>query len=603
MTEQRFRLHNVLREERDDGSILLRSGYELTTPAETTGDWLHKWAAEAPDRVFIAERQGAGWREVTYAQALEMVRNIAAALVGRGMGPDTPIIVMSGNGVDHGLLALAAQYVGIPMTPVAEQYALIHGAHGRLKHAIELTKPKMGYADDGARYAEALALPEVAALDLLVSRHAGEGQTLFEDLLKGDDSVDIDAVHATVGPDTVAKVLLTSGSTSNPKGVITTHRMMCANQEQIADALPFLRQKPPVIVDWLPWNHVFGGSHNFNMMLANGGSIYIDDGKPVKNLIDRTIENLRMVSASCWFNVPVGFGMVVEAMKTDVELRKSVFKELDMVFYAGASLPQEIWAAMEDMAREVRGELPLMTSSWGMTETAPATIIQHEPIDRAGVIGVPMTGVTVKLIPDEDMRCEVRVKGPNIMPGYFEDPEKTAEAFDEEGFLLTGDAMKFVDNNDANKGLTFDGRISEDFKLLSGTWVRAANLRLEMLPLLDGIAADVVMTGADRSQIGLLIVPNMPALKAGGYEVSEDNGALVGEALLNDIEHRLAERAREISGSAMRISRALVMAEPPSMGDGEVTAKGNLNFRKILTRRADLLNRLYDDNDPATVSV
>ncbi len=604
MTEDsRYLAHKVKREDRADGSILLRSAYPISPFANTTGDWLHDWAKDAPDRVFIAERSGAGWRELSYAEVLEQVRAIGAALVGRGMGPGTPILVMSGNSVDHGLLALAAQYVGIPLAPVAEQYALIHGAHGRLKHAVELVKPRMVYADDANRYAEALALPEIAALERLVSAHAGPGMIAFDELLKGDGGVDIDTVHGQIGPDTVAKYLLTSGSTSNPKAVITTHAMMCANQAQLLDALPFLAAKPPRIVDWLPWNHVFGGSHNFNMMLANGGSIYIDDGKPTPALIDRTLENLAMKAGTIWFNVPVGFGMVAEAMKSDEALRRSVFSELDMIFYAGASLPQDVWTTLEDMAREVRGDLPLMTSSWGLTETAPATMLQHEPTDRSGIVGVPLTGVTVKLLPDDDMRCEVRVKGPNIMPGYFEDAAKTAEAFDEEGYFITGDAMVFVDPADIQKGMKFDGRISEDFKLQTGTWVRAAGLRMEALKLMDGIAGDLVITGADRKEIGLLIFPNASALKKAGFETEEQNGALVGEHLKREIRHRLAERAGQTSGSASRITRALVLAEPPSMGDGEMTAKGNLNFRKVLQRRADLLERLYDNADPAVITL
>ncbi|MCO6384055.1 feruloyl-CoA synthase [Oceanicola sp. 502str15] len=601
--DTRYRAHKVRREDRADGSILLHSGYEISPIAKTTGDWLHGWAETAPDRVFIAERSGPGWRELSYAEVLQQVRAIGAALVGRGMGPGTPILVMSGNGVDHGLLALAAQYVGIPLVPVAEQYALIPGAHGRLKHAVELVKPGMVYADDATRYADALALPEIAALDRLVSANAGPGMLRFEELLKGDAGVEIDTVHAGIGPDTVAKYLLTSGSTSNPKAVITTHGMMCANQAQLLDALPFLGAQPPRIVDWLPWNHVFGGSHNFNMMLANGGSLYIDDGKPTPALIGRTLENMSMKAGTIWFNVPLGFGMVTEAMKSDEALRRAVFSELDMIFYAGASLPQDVWTAMEDMAREVRGALPLMTSSWGLTETAPATMLQHEPTDRSGIVGVPLTGVTTKLIPDADMRCEVRVKGPNIMPGYFEDAAKTAEAFDEEGFFITGDAMVFVDPDDMSKGMKFDGRISEDFKLQTGTWVRAAGLRMEALKLLDGIASDLVITGADRKEIGLLIFPNLGALKKAGFETDTAENALIGPKLREEIKRRLVERAGEATGSAALITRALVLAEPPSMGDGEMTAKGNLNFRKVLTRRAELLERLYDDADPAVITI
>lgn len=597
MSKVAYRPHNAVRADRPDGTILLRSGYEMGTVAARTSDWLHAWAEKRPDAVFIAERSGAGWREETYAATLEKARAIGAALLERGLDATTPILIISGNGVDHALLTLGAQYVGVPTVPVAEQYALIQAAHGQLRHVIGMVRPRLVFAVDGERFGAALALEELSGIEAVTSR--GGGGAPFDDLLRGGG--DVDAARAAVGPDTVAKILMTSGSTSMPKGVLTTNRMMCANQTQIADAMPFLRDRPPRIVDWLPWNHVFGGSHNFNMMLANGGSLYIDDGKPVKGLVERSIENLSMIGGTAAFNVPVGFGMLVEAMRADEALRRKYFADLDLVVYAGASLPQDVWRGLEDMAREVRGTAPLITSSWGLTETAPACLVQHEPTTMSGIVGVPMTGVTVKLIPDEDMRCEVRVKGPNVFQGYFEAPEKTAEAFDDEGFFITGDAMTFVDPADPNKGMRFDGRISEDFKLLTGTWVRAAQLRLDMLGALSPLAADLVVTGADRADIGLLIFPNADALARTGIAAEEDGGALVGGPLKVAVAERL--KAASGGGSSMRVARALVLAEPPSMAEGEMTAKGNLNFRKVLTRRAALLERLYDDADPATVRV
>ncbi|GAA6200024.1 feruloyl-CoA synthase [Aquicoccus sp. SU-CL01552] len=599
----RFRPHKVLREVRDDGTILLRSAYGLSPVAERTGDWLHRWAAEAPERVFLAERSGAGWRALSYAEMLEQVRAVAAALMARGLGPETPIMVLSGNGVDHGILALAGQYVGIPVVPVAEQYSLIPGAHGRLRHAMELIEPRLVYTVEADHYAEALALDVFEGVEVVSSRPSNCGAVPFSDLLKGDAGTDVEAGFAAVTPDSVVKILMTSGSTSNPKGVMTTHRMMCANQAMIADSLPFLRDRPPVIVDWLPWNHVFGGSHNFNMMLANGGSLYIDDGKPVPGMFDRTVENLSLVPGTAIFNVPVGYAMMLEAARRDEKLRQTLFSDLDMLFYAGASLPQDVWTGFEEMAMQVRGAVPLMTSSWGLTETAPATMIQQEPTTRSGVVGVPMTGVTIKLIPDQDGRCEVRAKGPNIMPGYFRDPERTAQAFDEEGFFITGDAMCFVDPEDVNKGMRFDGRISEDFKLTTGTWVRAGQLRLDMLSCLAPLAADLVITGADRDEIGVMIFPNLAELAAEGYGTQARDGALSDPQLLSDIHRRLAERAREVSGSSARVARAIVLSEPPSMGEGEMTAKGNLNFRKVLTRRADLLARLYAGTDPCVTRI
>jgi feruloyl-CoA synthase len=598
-----YRPHRVNREDRPDGAILLTSGHALGPAAETTGDWLHKWASETPGRVFLAERSGAGWREESYAAALQKVRAVAAALLGRGLNAETPILIMSGNGVDHGLLALAAQYAGIPAVPVAEQYALIPGAHDRLRHVIELVRPKLAYAIDAAQYGEAIAMDELAGIEIVASRPGSSKATPFDDLLMGDASADVDAAHAATGPDSVVKILMTSGSTSHPKGVPTTHRIMCVNQTQIADALPFLRERPPVIVDWLPWNHVFGGSHNFNMMLANGGSLYVDDGKPVKGKFERTLENLSMVTGTLAFNVPVGFSMLLNALRADECLRHRFFFDLDLVFYAGASLPQDVWQGFERMAMEVKGSIPLMTSSWGLTETGPACLMQHEPAPESGIVGVPLTGVTAKLIPDEDMRCEVRVKGPNVMTGYFEDAAKSAESFDDEGYFITGDAMRFVDPEKPELGLRFDGRISEDFKLLTGTWVRAATLRLDLLGCLVPLAADLVVTGHDRNEIGVLIFPNVEALADAGYAPQEADDLLVDQGLEAEIARRLAKRAKIATGSSTRVARALVMAEPPSLGDGEMTAKGSLNSRKVLSRRAGLLARLYDDADPATIRI
>lgn len=597
MTE--YRAHSVTREDREDGTILLRSGHGMSRPATRTGDWLDHWSELTPHAVCLAERSGAGWREVTYTEARDAVRLIAASLLERGMGEETPILIISGNGVEHGLLTLAAQYVGVPTVPLAEQYALIPGAWPQLEHCARLVKPAMVFADDGERFAAALGHDLFDGVERVVARNPQAGETELTAMLRSGDGLAVAAAALQVGPDTVAKYLMTSGSTSHPKGVITTQRMMCANQAQIADALPFLRARAPRIVDWLPWNHVFGGSHNFNMMLANGGALYIDGGKPIPAKIAETIENNRLMSGTMAFNVPVGFAMLRNAMKADRELRQRYFEDLDMLFYAGASLPQDVWQDLEEMAREVRGEVPLMNSSWGLTETAPACLIQHEPTTMSGIIGVPMTGVEVKLIPDDDMRCEIRVRGPNIMPGYLNDAEKTAEAFDEEGFFRTGDAVKFVDKGDLTKGMRFDGRISEDFKLLTGTWVRAATLRLDLLQDYAPLAQDIVICGADRSEVGAMIFPSPEALAMVG--TADDGGTLMSGALRVALAEKLALRADH--GSAARVARVIVLAEPPSLGDGEITAKGNLNYRKVLARRAGLLDRLYDENDPAVVQL
>ncbi|WP_415401526.1 feruloyl-CoA synthase [Tateyamaria sp. SN3-11] len=582
-----LRPHKVVREDRADGTILLRSGYEMSAVDTSTGVWLDRWAEAAPERVFLAERSGEGWRTLSYGEARERVRTVAAGLLAREL--DGPILILSGNSVDHALLSLAAQYVGLVTVPVAEQYSLIPAAHGRLRYVVDLVKPALVYAADEAAYGDALALCGCPAVCSVLD---GSGAVAF-DALHGDG--DVDAAHAAVGPDTVAKLLLTSGSTSNPKAVETTHGMMTTNQAQIRDGLPFVAARPPVLVDWLPWNHVFGGSHNFNLVLANGGTLYIDDGKPLPALFPRTVENLGKVSGTISFNVPVGFAQLVRAMEADADLRETYFRDLDMIFYAGASLPQETWRILERMALNTAGRMPLITSSWGLTETAPAALLQHEPAHGAGIVGVPMTGVTVKLVDDGAGRMDVRVKGNSIFARYHDNPRKTAEVFDDEGFFITGDAMRFVDPRDINRGLRFDGRLSEDFKLSTGTWVQAAQLRLEMLALLGALAQDVIVCGHGRDEVGILIVPGPEA-----SDGTRDGAALCCAASAN-IRKRIEMQNMQTSGSARVVTRALVLADPPDMGAGEMTAKGNINFARLLERRADLVERLYDDNDPASI--
>ncbi|WP_226624643.1 feruloyl-CoA synthase [Alloyangia pacifica] len=601
-TLTRYVPHKVVREDRADGTILLRSGYDLPEAVPNTGAWLHEWAVNAPYRVAVSERhtEGPGWRNVTYQELLQQVRAIASALLARGLGEGDTIAMLSGNGLDHLLVSLASQYIGVPVVPLAEQYSLIPEAHGRLIYVLDKVTPKLAFVDDATRYASALALPQLAEVEVVAARgEAGRPVTPLSELIHAEESPELDAVHAKVGPDTLAKILFTSGSSSDPKGVLTTHRMMCVNQVQMQVALPFLMDHAPRITDWLPWNHVFGGSHNVNMMLAHGGTLTIDSGKPTGKGFATTLKNRSDRPGTLAFNVPVGWNMLVDAIKHDPALQAHLFKDQQLLFYAGASLPQDVWEALEQFCIHARGGLPMMISSWGLTETAPACLMVHEPIGRSGVIGVPLPGVEVKLIPDEDMRCEIRVKGPNVMQGYFNDPAKTAEAFDEEGFFITGDAVRFVDAEDANRGLIFDGRVSEDFKLDTGTWVQAGNLRMSALKELAGLAQDVVICGHDRGEVGLFIFPVPGAAKPG----EETQGAVTDAELMTKVELRLREMNAHVTGSAKRITRALVLAEPPSLEHHEITDKGSLNIKKILTRRADLLERLYDNEDPGLIRV
>jgi len=597
--------HKVITERRDDGTLILTSGYKLGPVAANTGELLHRWAAETPDTVFLAERRGDGWRELTYQDCLTAVRSLASALLDQGLIAGDRLIILSGNSVDHALLTLAAQYVGIVSIPVAEQYSLIPEAHDRLAYIATKTQPKMVFTDDAARYAQALQLAPLADIPVITSDAHGAPRASLDikTLLQTPVPAAVDQAYATITPDSLAKILFTSGSTAHPKGVCTTQRMMCVNQAQIGAVLPFLSARKHKIVDWLPWNHVFGGSHNFNMMLAFGGSFYIDNGKPAPGLFVKTLENLAMQTGTLAFNVPVGWALLTEALKADPTLSKRFFTGLEMIFYAGAPLPQGVWADLKKLAMAELGHIPLMTSSWGMTETAPGTLLQHEPIARTGVIGVPVPEVAVKLIPDDAGRYELRVKGPNIMHEYYDAPEKTAEAFDDDGFLITEDAVRFLDPENHNAGLVFDGRISEDFKLMSGTWVQSANIRAKALAELSVLAQDVVVTGQGRTEIGLLIFPNPEALAAEAPGWTADNGALVGGDHGARIKTCLATLAKSATGSSTKINRALVLADPPSVKDHEVTAKGNLNIRRVLEGRAALVDRLYDNADPATIQI
>lgn len=594
-----YRPQKVELDQRGDGTLLLRAPTAVGAVAASVGTWLDTWAVAAPDRVAVAERSGSGWRTVTYRELLQQVRAAGSALLGRGLGAGGRIVFLSGNGVDHLILSLAAQYVGAVAVPVAEQYARMPEAADRLAGVLDKVRPQMAFVSAAAPFARALATPELADVEIVAVETDGAGRlvTRLDTLLAGDASADVDAAHGAVGHDTVAKILFTSGSSSAPKGVVTTHGMLCVNQAQIAAAWPFLAERPPRLLDWLPWNHVFGGSKNVNLVLCHGGSLYIDDGKPTPSGFARTCANILEHAGTLSFNVPIGYAMLVEAAAHDAALRRRFFSDLDLVFYAGASMAAPVWEKLERFALEESGRLPLMASSWGMTETAPATLMVHEPAGRSGIVGVPLPGVEAKLIPDADMRCELRVRGPNVMRGYLDDPERTAAAFDEEGFLITGDAVRFADPADPARGLVFDGRVGEDFKLSSGTWVHVGRLKLDALRALRAVAADLVVCGHDQAEIGVLVFPDR-SLSEG---LTGSAGALVDSGLQTQLAEGLRAFNAEATGSSRRIARALFLAEPPSVAGHEITDKGSLNVANVLKRRAALLARLYDDADPAVV--
>ncbi|MEX0286211.1 MAG: AMP-binding protein [Paracoccaceae bacterium] len=592
--EPHFRAHDVTSETRADGTIILQSGLSLGEVVNDTNVWLRRWAETEPDRVFLSERDGGGWRQITYADMWTATQAVAQGLLQRGIGYGDAVVVLSGPSIDHAILMQACQMIGAVIVPLAEQYSLIPAAAPRLDFCAAKVDVALVYAACATKFADALSRDVFTGVPKICSDAGTSDAISFASLQEAEPGPELDAAYAQITHDTVAKLLFTSGSTSDPKAVPNTQRMLCVNQAQYLACLPLFGAKHHTIIDWLPWNHTFAANSNFNMVLSNGMTLYLDDGKPLPALFPRTLENARQVPITLTFDVPIAHAQKVAAMREDEALRQTYFRNLELFFYAAASLPKDVWTAVEDMAMAERGEVPLMISSWGMTETAPAAIVMHEPGGTSGNIGVPMPEVTLKLIPMGAGRYELRCTGPNVFTGYLDDAERTDAAFDDEGFFITGDAVGFVDPQDFARGLFFDGRVSEDFKLTTGIWVQASTLRLELLPRLKGLAQDIVICGEGRDEIGLLIFA-APS-RAGSAE-----GVVTDAGYLSEVQNELTQLAGSATGSSNRIARALIMAEPPDVGSGEITAKGSLNIRAILDRRAELVGRLYDESDPAVV--
>ena len=600
----------VTLEQRAGGTRVLRSSHALGDFARCVGDDLVRWANAAPERIFLAERNGSAWRTVSYGETLKRVRAIGAALLARKLSPERPVAMLSDNGIDHALLGLAAMHVGVPMVPVSPAYSLMSRDHAKLKAILAFTRPGLLYASDHARYGPAIkaAVPTGAEVVLGAGAGAENRATPFQDLCAAQAGSDVDAAFARVGPDTIAKILFTSGSTGEPKGVINTQRMMCANQQMIAQLWRFLEETPPVIVDWLPWSHTFGANHNFNMVLRHGGTLYIDDGKPAPGLIEKTVANLREIAPTIYFNVPRGYDMLLPWLERDGELREAFFSRLQLIFYAAAALPATLWERLEKLSMAARGERVTMVSAWGSTETAPLVTSVHFPIERAGVIGVPAPGCELKMIPvgDKDSgKFELRVRGPNVTPGYWRRPDLTKAAFDEEGFYRIGDAGRFVDADDAARGIEFDGRIAEDFKLMSGTWVHVGGLRIRAIAACAPVIQDAVITGQDGEEVGMLVFPNVPACRSLCSDLAAD--APVSAVLAHSAVHaKLLAGMRAMAtegGSSTYPARALLMEEPPSIDAGEITDKGYLNQRAVLNRRAALVARLHGESAATDVAV
>jgi feruloyl-CoA synthase len=584
-------------QERADGTLLVRSPEALGDYPRHLTERLDHWAQAAPDRAFMARRDASGaWRSITFADMLDRARRLGQALLDRGLSAQRPLVILSENDLEHAVLATAAQYVGVPFAPLSTAYALVSKNFGKLQHIVKLLTPGLVYAADGARYGPAIDAAVAPGVEVVVGQHPVDGRasTPYAALLATQATPAVDAAHAAIGPDTIAKFLFTSGSTQAPKAVINTHRMLCSNQQVILQAFPFMAEEPPVLVDWLPWNHTFGGNHNYGIVLYNGGTLYIDDGKPTQPLMQETLRNLREIPTTAYFNVPKGFEELVHALEVDEALRRTFFSRLRMVFFAAAGLPKPVADRLYAISERHCGERVGIYTGLGMTETAPFAIGAVRIGEVAGAVGNPVPGVTLKLVPNGG-KLELRYRGACVTPGYWRAPELTAHAFDEEGFFRSGDAIRFLDRADPSRGFVFDGRIAEDFKLSTGTWVSVGPLRTAALVEGAPHVQDVVITGHDRDEVGLLIFPRLDSCrKLAGLPQEAPARAVVDSPPVREFFAGMLRRLyAEGTGSATRVTRALILAELPSIDVGEVTDKGSINQRVALAHRAAEVERLY----------
>ncbi|MCA6119799.1 feruloyl-CoA synthase [Bradyrhizobium sp. WSM 1738] len=592
----------IVADRRADGSILVRSTTPLKRSARCIGDWLEHWARQAPDRIFLADRTSvdAPWSTVTYKDALRQVRGTAAWILAQDLSAERPLVILSDNSVEHALFALAAQHVGVPSAAISPAYSLMSRDFDKLKSMIRLLGPGAIYVSATKPFAAALAAIKPLHTATIVSSNTDDDEAIsFRVIATTPETGDVEKAFAAITPDTIAKFLFTSGSTGTPKAVINTQRMLTSSQQAKAQTWTFLEDigDKLVILDWLPWSHTFGANHNFNMVLRNGGTLYVDGGKPAPGLFATSLANLRSVMPTVYFNVPRGFDMLISALRSDEELRKKFFSEVKFAFYAGAALPQNLWDALEELSIKTVGRALPMVSAWGSTETSPLATDCHFQAKRSGNIGVPIPGTELKLVPSGD-KLEVRVRGPNVTPGYWKAPELTAQAFDAEGFYVIGDAVTFADPDRPELGLFFDGRVAEDFKLNSGTWVSVGTLRVAGIAALAPLAQDIVVTGHGGDEVRFLVFPNIAACRAhaGLPDNAEVKDVIGHDKVRSAIAHGLAKLKAQSGNSSGHATRALLLAEPASVDGGEITDKGYINQRAVLTRRAGAVATLDDDS-------
>ena len=591
----------------DTGVHYLVADQALAPHPDRLTDRLVHWAQVRPQQTLFARRgrnadgSSGDWQHISFAQALDAARRIGQGLINRGLSAERPVLIPSENDLEHALLALGCLYAGIPWCPTSPAYSLISQDFDKLKHVVKTLTPGLVFASDANRYARAMlaTLGEEVELVTTTGTVPGRDTTSFAALLATEATPAVDAAMAATGPDTIVKFLFTSGSTKMPKAVINTQRMWCANQAQMTASMPVLAEKDLVLVDWLPWNHTFGGNHNFGMVVYHGGTMYIDDGKPTPALMHETLRNLREIAPTVYFNVPTGFEAIANAMKQESEdgrlLRRNFLSRVRMFFYAGAALAQPVWDSLYESEEAEIGQRIVMTSGLGMTESGPFGLFVTSPNVRAGDLGLPTPGLELKLV-DIEGKTEVRYRGPNITPGYWRMPDETAEAFDEEGFFKTGDALKWIDETDVHQGLKFDGRIAEDFKLATGTFVSVGPLRGKIIAAGAPYIQDVVLTGLNLKEVGAMVFPTPAVRQLAGLPADASlHDVLDAPGVLAHFQTVIDELARTATGSANRIARLCLLADPPTIDRGEITDKGSINQRAVLAHRADTVAKLHAD--------
>jgi len=589
---------------RSDGALLIRPDAALGYYPRAVTDWLAHWAETTPERTYLAQRDPTGaWRKVDYAEVWAKARSVAQALIDRGLGADRPVAILSGNSIDHAIFGFGAMLAGIPYAPVSPPYSLVAKDYVKLRAIINILTPGVVFVDDAEPFAAALDAVIGADVEIVAGVHPPSGRraaSLAEIYATPANSA-VDAAHARVTADTTAKLLFTSGSTGAPKGVINTHRMMTSNQAMLKSLNPSFSAEHPVLLDWLPWSHTFGGNNNFNLALANGGSFYIDEGRPLPNAIEATARNLREISPTVYYNVPKGYEMLLPLLQSDAAMRRGLFAKLQAFVYAGAALSPHVRSELERIGREETGVAIPMLTSLGSTETGPSAISVTEKTVAPGVVGIPNPGVVLKLLPNLG-KLEARLKSPSIMPGYWRLPELSAAAFDEEGYYKLGDALKFVDESDPEQGLLFDGRVGEDFKLATGTWVSVGPLRARFVAHCAPYVTDLVVAGHDKDDATALIVPNYPECRALDPELARlaAYGEIVSSPRVREKFSRLlASFNQKAGGSSERFKRILLLEDPPSLDSGELTDKGSINQRAALERRAAEVEELYAEHPSA----